>query len=136
MTREIKVPLFVTLPRKTKPSKKVWLNLNVYRNLNKFTENDCKKAFYLAIKDRLPTEKLGQIRVDCQIFKCMSKKGLKKRLDKSNVYAILSKYFFDSLVENGNLSDDNDEVIRTEAILPTKYLEYGSEEYAEFIIYD
>ena len=66
----------------------------------------------------------------------MSKKGLKKRLDKSNVYAILSKYFFDSLVENGNLSDDNDEVIQTEIILPTKYLEYGSEEYAKFIIYD
>jgi hypothetical protein len=132
---KIKVPLFVMLPKKTKKDKKVWLNLNVYRNLHYITENECKKQFYLDIKNSLPQEKITKFDVSCQIFKSLSKKGVKKKLDKSNVYSVLSKYFFDSLVENGNLNDDNDQIIQSETILPTKYLEYGSGEYAEFIIY-
>lgn len=131
---KIKVPLYVTLPRKKVKDKKIWLNLNIYRNLNKFTENDCKKVFFSTIQNKLPDTKLQKINISCQIYKCATKKGIQKRLDKSNVYSVLAKYFFDSLVENGNLEDDNDGVIHTETILPTKYLEYGSEEYAEFTI--
>jgi len=132
----IKTPLFVELPRKTKKPKKVWLNMNTYRNLHRFTESECKKEFFNIIQDKLPKTKFETIEVAFQIYKCATKAGEIKKLDKSNVYAVLSKYFFDSLVENGNLSDDNDQIIKTETILPTKYLLYGSTEYAEFTIID
>lgn len=131
---KVKVPLFVLLPRKTKAPKKVWLNMNTYRNLHRFTENECKKQFYNLVKDSLPKINASKIDISFQIFKCLTKGGEIKKLDKSNVYAVLSKYFFDSLVEKGILADDNDKIIQTETILPTQYLKYGSEEYAEFTI--
>ena len=134
MQIKIKVPLFVILPRKTKSDKKVSLNLNKYRNLHYIVENQCKKEFYLKIKKKLPKVKINKFDITFQIFKCLTKSGKIKRLDKSNVYSIISKYFFDSLVENGNIKDDDDGVIQTEMILPTQYLKYGSEEYAEFTI--
>lgn len=129
---KIKVPLFVTLPRKTKKDKKVMLNMNVYRNLHYIIENQCKEAFFKQIQPLLPKDRLKSLEVSCQLYKCKTKGREIKKLDKSNVYAVLSKYFFDSLVLNGNIPDDNDQVIKTEIILPTKYLEYGKEEYAVF----
>jgi len=132
----IKVPLFVELSRKTKKAKKVWLNMNVYRNLHYIIENQCKDEFFKIIQPYLPNEKIQNLElVSFQIYKCRSKKGEIKKLDKSNVYAVLSKYFFDSLVLNGNLDDDNDTIIREERILQTKYLEFGGEEYAEFTLH-
>lgn len=130
---QIKVPLFVNLKRKAK-DKKIWLNMNVYRNLHYIVENQAKNEFYKQIKASLPDTKFKSLNSTFQIFKCKSKQGVIKKLDKSNVYAVLSKYFFDSLTLNGNILDDNDTVIKTETILPTKYLDYGEVEYAVFEI--
>lgn len=129
---KIKVPLFVTLPRKTKKDKKVWLNINIYRNLHYIIENQCKESFFKQIQPLLPKDRLNTLEVSFQLYKCKRKDGGIKKLDKSNVYAVLSKYFFDSLVLNGNIPDDNDQIIKTEVILPTEYLEYGKKEYAVF----
>lgn len=108
--------------------------MNVYRNLHYIVENQAKNEFFEQIKVSLPSTKFKSLSCSFQIFKCKSKKGEIKKLDKSNVYAVLSKYFFDSLVANGNIADDNDTVIKTEVILPTQYLDYGLEEYAIFEI--
>jgi len=131
---KIKIPLFVILPKKTKKDKKIMLNMNVYRNLHYIIENKCKDTFFRQIQPLLPKIKLTSFDVNFQAFKCKTKAGKIKKLDKSNVYAVLSKYFFDSLVLNKNIDDDNDCIIKTEVILPTHYLEFGSEEYAEFTL--
>lgn len=110
------------------------LNMNVYRNLHYIIENQCKDAFFRQIQSFLPKFKLTSFDINFQIFKCKTKAGKIKKLDKSNVYAVLSKYFFDSLVLNENIDDDNDTIIKTEVILPTSYLEFGSEEYAIFTL--
>jgi hypothetical protein len=48
-------------------------------------------------------------------------KGSKRRLDKMNVISVVSKYLMDALVTCCCFPDDNDDYIKTETILPTKY---------------
>ena len=111
---------YVLLPRKTKADKKVSINLNVYRNLHPMVENQCKKIVKENIKKYL--EETGQsnikfknpVNTTFQVFK-----PTKRKMDKSNVFSIGSKYIYDALVELGVLQDDNDDYIKEELILPT-----------------
>ena len=50
---KIIVPLYITLPRKTKKDKKISLNLNWYRNVNFHTNNEVKKKFKEIVKPQL-----------------------------------------------------------------------------------
>ena len=52
------VPLFVMLPRKTKPAKKVILNFNQYHNWSTFQRNEIKAVFTKQLERLLPDERL------------------------------------------------------------------------------
>ena len=113
-------PLYIELPRKTRDNKKVAINLNTYRSLHYLVNNQCKKIAKENIENYLKdTGQCGIIftkPVDIT-FKII--KGSKRKLDKSNVYAVAAKYFYDALVELGVLEDDNDNFIKQETILET-----------------
>ena len=107
----------VTLPRKTKEDKKIRLNLNVYRNLNSFVENQCKKAFYDAIADQLDGIRMkAPVRISYVIYK----KG-KRKVDKMNVLSIIQKYFLDALQHHCCLENDSDDEIKKETFYATLY---------------
>jgi hypothetical protein len=110
-------PSFVVIPRKTKKDKKVYININIYRNLHYLVESKCKKAFKEAIRDQVEGFTMeGEVEVTYQVFK-----HSRRKMDKMNVVSIVSKYALDALVELKCLQDDNDDIIKTEHLLPTVY---------------
>ena len=114
---KITSPLFVDLPRKTKKDKRVYININTYRNLHYLVNNQVKKAYLEAIKQQLvgvtiPTP----VNISYKVFK-----PSKRKLDKMNVVSITSKYLLDAVTELGCWIDDNDDYVKTETILPTEY---------------
>lgn len=114
---KITSPLFVDLPRKTKKGRRVYINLNIYRNLHYLVNNQVKKAYLEAIKQQLvgvtiPTP----VNISYKVFK-----PSKRKLDKMNVVSITSKYLLDAVTELGCWIDDNDDYVKTETILPTEY---------------
>ncbi len=113
----IVAPTFVDIPRKSKPDKRVYINLNTYRNLHYAVNNKVKKMYLEAIREQL----VGvTIETPCEItYKVY--KPTRRRLDKMNVVAVCSKYLLDAITELGCWEDDNDEFVKTETILPTEY---------------
>lgn len=114
---KITSPLFVDLPRKTKKNKRVYININTYRNLHYLVNNQVKKAYLEAIKQQLvgvtiPTP----VNISYKVFK-----PSKRKLDKMNVVSITSKYLLDAVTELGCWIDDSDDYVKTETILPTEY---------------
>lgn len=112
---------FVLIPRKTTKDKKVSINLNTYRNLHYQVNNQCKQIAKENIKRYLQETGqdhirfTGQVNTTFQLFKPSKRKG-----DKSNVYSVATKYFYDALVELGIIPDDNDDIIKQEILLPTE----------------
>ena len=47
-------------------------------------------------------------------------KATKRHLDKGNVIAVTQKFLLDALTEEGVWTDDNDEFVKTEVMLPTR----------------
>lgn len=112
---KIDIPTYVTLPRKTKADKKIYLNLNAYRNLHHSVESQCKKEFFKSLESKLKGISIQTpVEVTFRYYK-----PSKRISDKSNVYAIASKYLFDALTGYGCIEDDNDNFIKTETQLPT-----------------
>ena len=110
-------PLYIDLPRvRTKP-KRVYLNMNAYGNTNTFTNNEVKKAYLEMIREQVE----GKVIVTPVEITYRVLKGSKRRLDKLNVISVVSKYLMDALVTCCCFPDDNDDYIKTETILPTKY---------------
>ena len=115
MIHKITSPLFVDLPRKTKKDKRVYLNMNTYRNLHHRINNDAKIRYLEAIREQLDgLSILTPVEVTYKVLK-----GSKRRLDKMNVIAVTSKYLLDALTNLGCWEDDNDDHVKTETILPT-----------------
>ena len=110
-------PYNIYVPRKTLEPKKIAINLNVYRNLHRFTESKVKKIYCEDMGQQLEGLRIKTpIEISYQVFK-----PSKRRLDKMNIVAIASKYFLDALVHYNCIEDDNDDFIKTETILPTVY---------------
>jgi len=106
-TSKIVAPLFIYLPRKTKPDKKIIINLNNYRNLHYIINNETKKEYKEVIKKQLKGLKYTEpIRLYFKLFK-----GSKRISDRANVLSIHEKFFCDALTECGCIVDDNDEYI-------------------------
>lgn len=103
---KILLPLFVLIPRKTKESKKVILNLNVYRNLHHITNNQAKVIYKEIIKLSLPG---NQHLLSCPPyqFTYVLYQQSKRHTDISNILSIVDKFTCDALVELGHLADDN-----------------------------
>lgn len=118
-TSKIKIncPLFVMLPRVRVNHKKVFINMNSYGNTNSFTNNDAKKAFKEEIANQVEGYVIQTpVEVTYKVFK-----PTRRRLDKMNVVAVVSKYLLDAITELGCWEDDNDDFIKTETLLPTEY---------------
>lgn len=110
-------PLYIELPRVKTKAKRVYLNLNSYRNLHYITNNNVKKAYLEAIREQV---KGIVIQTPVSITYRVIKPS-KRRLDKMNVIAVVSKYLLDALTEVGFWEDDNDEFVKEETIKPTVY---------------
>ncbi len=117
--RYIKIisPLYIDLPRKTKKDKRVYINLNAYRNLHFLVNNQVKKMYLEAIREQINSKVIETpVTISYKVYK-----PTKRRLDKMNVIAVTSKYLLDAITELECWEDDNDEFVKTETILPTEY---------------
>lgn len=110
-------PLYIDLPRVKTKAKRVYLNLNSYRNLHYITNNNVKKAYLEAIREQIDGLVI-QTPVEI-VYRVI--KPSKRRLDKMNVVAVVSKYLLDALTETGFWEDDNDDFVKEEIIKPTIY---------------
>jgi len=110
-------PLYIELPRVRTKDKRVYLNLNTYRNLHYITNNNVKKAYLEAIRGQIEGIVIQTpVSITYRVIK-----PSKRRLDKMNVIAVVSKYLLDALTEVGFWEDDNDEFVKEETIKPTVY---------------
>jgi hypothetical protein len=95
-------PLKIIIPRKTKKDKSFILNLNVYRNTNRFTLNDVKIDYKKLMQKQIETlPKLCKVAVRFILYPRTHRKT-----DTPNVCSIHDKFFMDALVEFGKLTDD------------------------------
>ena len=101
---KITAPLFVLLPRKTKPAKRVIVNLNNYPNWSYFLYNDVKKAYCEQMKDQL-SDLVPQHPVQLHFT---LHRGTARVGDRANVLCVHEKFFCDALVHYGCLPDDTD----------------------------
>ena len=110
-------PLYIDLPRKTKKDRRVYINMNSYRNLHYLVSNSVKREYKEALREQLEGITIETpVDITYQVFK-----GSKRRLDKMNVIAVTSKFLLDAITEYGCWEDDNDDYVKTETLLPTKY---------------
>ena len=101
-------PLFITIPRKTKKDRKVYINLNTYRNLHYLVEGMSKKIYCELMVEQLKGVVLHPpIEITFTLFK-----GSNRKIDRSNILSITEKYFCDALVHYGAIPDDNDLFIK------------------------
>jgi hypothetical protein len=96
----------VDLPRKTKKDKRVYINLNTYRNLHFILSNQAKKLYKEIITPQFEGLKFDKIKLHFKLFK-----KTKMRSDKANFIAIQEKFVCDAMVELGVIEDDNDDFI-------------------------
>ena len=117
-TNSIKLdcPLFIDLPRKIKKHRRVYINLNAYRNLHYQINNQVKKEYLKKVKGQL--EGIS-IKTPVEITYRVFKKN-KRILDKMNVVSVTSKYLFDAITQLGCWEDDSDTHVKKETLLPTK----------------
>lgn len=99
----------VNLPLAVPISAKKWffLNLNVYRNTNRFDLDKAKKAFTARVApllDNVP--QLERILIAYSLFT-----PTKRSVDTANVCSIVDKFFSDTLVHTGKLEDDNCKIL-------------------------
>ena len=103
----IQSPLFVYLPRKTKPPRKCFINLNSYRNWHYQVSNNVKKEYADAISQQLDGLRFtSPITLSFVLYK-----KNKQVTDRANILSITEKFFCDALVEHGCIPDDNDKYI-------------------------
>jgi Holliday junction resolvase RusA-like endonuclease len=110
-------PLYIDLPRVKTKDKRIYLNLNTYRNLHYITNNNVKKAYLEAIREQIEGLVIETpVNITYRVLK-----PSKRRLDKMNVVAVVSKYLLDALTELGFWEDDNDDFVKKEVLMPTVY---------------
>ena len=102
-------PLFVDLPRKTKKDKRVYLNLNYFRNLHFVVNNQAKVIYCEQMKNQLEGLKLKTpIVLTFILYRKDKRKG-----DRANPLSICEKFFCDALVHWKCIKDDNDDFIKS-----------------------
>ena len=124
----IKVPLYVDILKGRGKLKRVFLNLNIYRNLHYRLNNQAKKA----VKGIVWSQLDGRVTLAPPLeVKVILYTHDRRERDLSNFCSIADKYVCDAVVEFGLLKDDNVKFIKR-----TVY-EYGgvNKEKAGFEIY-
>jgi hypothetical protein len=99
------LPLYVTLPRKTKEDRQISLNMNVYRNLHHSINSDIKRRFE-PIHCELWEGEAKKIIVTYEV-----RKKFNRLFDTMNFVAVADKFFLDWLQKKGLLSDDNCNIV-------------------------
>ena len=111
------VPMYVELPRKTKKNLNIWLNMNRFMNLHFLVKNNAKKVFFNVMRDQLEGVKIDTpVNITYQLFS-----PDKRKRDKMNAIAVVSKFMLDAITHHGCWEDDNDEFVKIETLLPTEY---------------
>lgn len=109
------LPLYATIPRKTKKDKKFALDINIYRNLNHFTLNDIKK--------RIADIVTAQLRANGKVIPLVCPVKVTVNLwfpnkvsrDVANFAPVAQKFADDAVVKYGYLPDDKvPYIIKTE----------------------
>lgn len=105
-------PLFIDLPRKRGPAKRIHLSQNVIRNAHFQIQNAVKHAIkelvWRQLSDSFQGIRLNEpVELEIKLFKDKS-----RRADLSNFCSIIDKYATDALVEYGIISDDNMKVLK------------------------
>jgi Holliday junction resolvase RusA-like endonuclease len=116
--RELRIdsPLAVYLPRKTVKDKRIAINLNIYRNLNFMVNNEAKKVYKQLVLGQIKGKQIETpVNITYRVYKAS-----KRHLDKGNVIAVTQKFLLDALTEENVWTDDNDEFVKTEVMLPTR----------------
>jgi len=93
------------MPRRTKKDKRVYLNLNTYRNLHYRLNNEAKRKYKVtvsALVDGMELPGNPPYRITYTLYPAS-----RRTIDVSNVCCIVDKFFCDALVEIGMLPDDN-----------------------------
>lgn len=91
------------------------LNMNIYRNFNRFSLGKAKDAYSeLMSKQVKELPWFNRIEIRYVLFT-----GSKRKVDVSNICAIVDKFFCDVLTKEKKLSDDN------YSILPKVSYEFG-----------
>ena len=109
-------PLYITIERKTKADKKVFVNMNTYRNLHFQINNKVKVKYKELLREQLEGVKIKTpVEITYKVYKARN-----TTLDKMNVVSITSKYLLDAITQYGCWTDDNDDFVKTETIMPTE----------------
>lgn len=117
MSLVYRMPNYISFERKTKADKKVYINLNIYRNLH-YRESNLLKIRYkeLAWKELESDEDVFQSLIGT-LYRLRLTFTLvhddKRKRDRSNALCIHEKFFCDALVECGILMDDTDDYIES-----------------------
>ena len=100
----VSCPLFVDLPRVRVKDKRIYLNLNVYRNLHPQLNNQAKVAFNKVMKKQiLALPELPSLVIIRYVFY----PGTKRIADTMNVCSIVDKFFCDALTHFKVIPDDD-----------------------------
>lgn len=100
----LSLPLFIDLPRKTKKARRIYLNLNCYRNLKPIVNNQTKVMFKEIISNQLINYPVQTKPV--KLLYTLYPKDNRVR-DTANALSIIDKFTSDALVEACILTDDN-----------------------------
>lgn len=113
----IVAPLYIDIKRKTLKDKRVYINLNTYRNLHYAVSNKIKKMYAEVVREQIEGVIIDTpVEIFYKVYK-----PTRRKLDKMNVISITSKFLLDAITELGCWEDDNDDFVKTETILPTEY---------------
>ena len=102
---KIILPTYVDVKR-SKKNKRVYANLNVYRNLHHITNNDAKHMYKDIVWEQLESMELKALREPVRVIVTLYAPDKRDR-DLGNFCSIAQKYCDDAIVEYGLLTDDN-----------------------------
>lgn len=90
--------------------------MNAFMNLHFIVKNNLKLIYIEQMKEQLSELKInGSVNISYQVFKQSNRK-----LDKMNVASVVSKFLLDTISHYECWEDDNDDIVKTETILPTE----------------
>lgn len=107
-SEQVKITLPTSITLGKKKVKKVYLNLNGYRNWHYQVSNNVKKLFKEKVRGNLDFCFSDKIEITYDYYA-----PDKRKRDLMNVIAVVDKFFQDAMVEEGCIeTDDTDTVVR------------------------
>lgn len=120
-TFTFELPSFIEIFNK-KSTKKVYLNLNSYSNLNFRVKKKVKELLKIELEEQLESCPIfkNKVKIFFQVKKTFVNK--EKSSDKSNYFSVTSKILYDFLTQEEKWIDDNDNIISEEILLETEHI--------------